>query len=128
MAEIVAKCQSSVLTHVPTMLDCIFEPTLQMITRNFEDSPEIREGFYHFLNMVVQHCFEGPSPCLIPLLFSFALIFSIVAILRMQMPQQTMVVKAVIWGFRHTMNTVAETSLIVLPNYGLEEALYSLEC
>lgn len=98
--------------HIPTMFDCVFEPTLSMITNNFVDYPEIRESFYHFLNMVVQHCFEGlfVGMFLCPLRFIF--IISL-AILRMAPQQQKLVMQSVIWGFRHTMNLIAETALTV---------------
>jgi len=105
--------QASVINHVPTMLDCVFESTLSMITRNFEDYPEIRESFYLFLNMVTQHCFEGTFVPRLSILVSSSLTALDLAILRMSTAQQKLVMQSVVWGFRHTMHNVSETALQV---------------
>lgn len=45
LSAIVTKLKTAVLPDVPRILDHVFETTLSMITRNFEDFPEIRYGF-----------------------------------------------------------------------------------
>jgi exportin-1 len=44
---------------VPGVFDAIFECTLTMISRNFEDYPEHRRGFYKLLHALDSHCFNG---------------------------------------------------------------------
>lgn len=44
---------------VPGVFDAVFECTLQMISRNFEDYPEHRVGFYKLLHAFNSHCFNG---------------------------------------------------------------------
>lgn len=40
------------------MFEAVFEVTLQMITRNFEDYPEHRLQFFALLHAIVNHCFR----------------------------------------------------------------------
>lgn len=42
LSALVNKLKGGVLQDVPRILDHVFEATLVMITRNFEDFPEIR--------------------------------------------------------------------------------------
>lgn len=42
LSAIITKLEAAVLPDVPRILDHVFEATLTMITRNFEDFPEIR--------------------------------------------------------------------------------------
>ena len=76
------------------VMNGLFECTLQMITRNFEDFPEHRLNFFRFLKAVNTHC--------------FATIFVL--------PQhvQKLVVDSIIWAFKHTERNVAETGLEIL--------------
>lgn len=48
---VVEKLKSHVVDDVPRIMESTFECTLQMITVNFEDYPEHRIRFYHFLRV-----------------------------------------------------------------------------
>ncbi|TMW64452.1 hypothetical protein Poli38472_013074 [Pythium oligandrum] len=79
---------------VPSILNAVFECTLQMITKNFEDFPEHRMKFFELLKAVNEYCFES----------LFAL------------PQelQKLVVDSIIWAFKHTERNVSDTGLATL--------------
>jgi exportin-1 len=41
------------------VFEATFEPTLNMITKDFAEYPEIRTGFYNMLRAVNLKCFPG---------------------------------------------------------------------
>ena len=43
--------KADILVHVPTILEAVFEVTLNMITKNFEDFPEHRMNFFMLLKV-----------------------------------------------------------------------------
>jgi hypothetical protein len=45
--------------RVPLILESVFECTLGMINKNFEEFPEHRVGFFKLLQSIDQHCFAG---------------------------------------------------------------------
>ncbi|CAM9678033.1 unnamed protein product, partial [Phaeothamnion confervicola] len=83
-----------VAQYVPRIMEAVFECTLQMITRNFEDYPEHRAKFFHLLKAVNTHC--------------FAALFQIPA------EHQKLVVDSVVWAFKHTERNIAEMGLEIL--------------
>lgn len=44
---------------VAGVFDSVFECTLNMITKNFEDFPEHRSGLYKMLQTINANCFPG---------------------------------------------------------------------
>lgn len=76
------------------VLQAVFEPTLAMITTNFEDFPEHRLKFFALLHAITNHCFK----CLF----------------GMNPPQLKLLIDSIIWAFRHTERNVAETGLLLL--------------
>jgi exportin-1 len=44
--------------QVPRIFVAVFECTLEMITRNFEDFPEHRINFFKLLRAINSHCFD----------------------------------------------------------------------
>eukprot|EP01128_Nolandella_sp_AFSM9_P008513 TRINITY_DN5220_c0_g1_i1.p1 TRINITY_DN5220_c0_g1~~TRINITY_DN5220_c0_g1_i1.p1 ORF type:complete len:1077 (+),score=219.69 TRINITY_DN5220_c0_g1_i1:18-3248(+) len=94
MAEIVSTCKGLVVDSVPIMFDCLFESTLSMITKNFEDFPDIRVNFYLFLRQINNHCFQ--------------------AFVRMNPQQFKLVIQSVVWGFKHWDKKISETTLKIL--------------
>jgi len=76
---------------IPAMLDATFECTIQMISHDFQEFPEHRVGFFHFIRCVNLHCFP--------------------AISRLPPPQFKLIVDSVVWAFKHTMRDIAETGL-----------------
>jgi exportin-1 len=80
--------------QVPQIMDAVFEPTLEMITKNMMDYPDHRTAFFSFLRQANTHCFYG--------------LFSIPA------QQQKLVVDSVVWAFKHTERNISETGLEIL--------------
>jgi len=93
-AAIFNKVQGDLLNEVPRVFEACFQCTLQMITRNFEDYPEHRPKFFALLRAITNHCFRA--------LFSLS-------------PENLkLVMDSIVWAFRHTERTVAETGLNLL--------------
>lgn len=51
MATIIDKLQSDITPAVPKILDAVFEATLTMINKDFEQFPEHRTNFYLLLQV-----------------------------------------------------------------------------
>lgn len=80
--------------EVGRIFEAVFECTLQMITKNFEDYPDHRLNFFSLLHAITNFCFK----CL----FSMS-------------PEQVqLVMDSIVWAFRHTERNVAETGLQLL--------------
>jgi exportin-1 len=94
MATIVNKLEHSITKEVPKIFDAVFECTLVMINRDFEEYPEHRKNFFMLLQAVNQHCFP--------------------ALLQLQPAQFKLVLDSIIWSFKHTMRDVAEIGLEIL--------------
>ena len=75
---------------MPRVLEAVFEPTLRMITTNFEDFPEHRLAFFKLLKATNTHCFA--------------------ALFAIPPEHHKLVVDSVVWAFKHTERTVAETN------------------
>lgn len=93
-AAIINKLKQMMEPEIPRIFEAVFECTLQMITRNFEDYPEHRLQFFALLHAIVNHCFR----CLF----------------LMSPAQLKLVIDSIIWAFRHTERNVAETGLNLL--------------
>lgn len=94
MTIIINKVREIITPDVPRILDAVFECTLSMITKNFEDYPEHRANFFHLLRAVNAHCF--------PAFFV--------------MPEQSfkLVLDSVVWAFKHAERNISETGLNIL--------------
>merc|ERR1719458_668787 len=94
MATVVNKLKSYITIQIPKIFDAVFECTLDMINKDFEEYPEHRTNFFTLLQAVNAHCF--PAFLSIP-------------------PQQfKLVLDSIIWAFKHTMRNVADTGLNIL--------------
>jgi len=80
--------------EIPSILEAVFECTLGMITKNFEDYPEHRINFFRFIRSVNAHC--------------FAAFFSISA------DHFKLVIDCIVWAFKHTERNISETGLNIL--------------
>lgn len=96
MAVIVNKLRNHITQEVPKIFDAVFECTLDMINKNFEDYPQHRTSFYELLQAVNQHCFR--------------------AFLNIPSAQFKLVFDSVVWAFKHTMRNVADMGLNILYN------------
>ena len=94
MALIVNKLEATITTEVPKIFDAVFECTLEMINKNFEDYPQHRTYFYELLQAVDLHCFK--------------------AFLNIPPAQFKLVFDSIVWAFKHTMRNVADTGLQIL--------------
>uniref|UniRef100_A0A3B5A0A9 Exportin-1 n=1 Tax=Stegastes partitus TaxID=144197 RepID=A0A3B5A0A9_9TELE len=106
MATIVNKLGAHITSEIPQIFDAVFECTLNMINKNFEEYPEHRTHFFYLLQAVNSHCFP--------------------AFLTIPPAQFKLVLDSIIWAFKHTMRNVADTGLQILytmlQNVAQEEA------
>ncbi|XP_044478022.1 protein EXPORTIN 1A-like [Mangifera indica] len=93
-ATIINKYKSAMIDDVPRIFEAIFQCTLEMITKNFEDYPEHRLKFFSLLRAIATHCFP--------------------ALIRLSSQQLKLVMDSIIWAFRHTERNIAETGLNLL--------------
>ncbi|SAM02651.1 hypothetical protein [Absidia glauca] len=91
LATMVTKLGNLITPRVPLILEATFEPTLNMITKDFSEFPEHRTGFYNMLRAINQQCFQ--------------------ALLDLAPGQFKLVIDSVVWGFKHTMRDIADTGL-----------------
>nr|CAD7437913.1 unnamed protein product [Timema bartmani] len=94
MAIIVNKLEGNITSEVPKIFDAVFECTLEMINKDFEEYPEHRTNFFLLLQAVNNHCFP--------------------AFLSIPPAQFKLVLDSIIWAFKHTMRNVADTGLQIL--------------
>ncbi|XP_052197113.1 protein EXPORTIN 1A [Diospyros lotus] len=93
-ATIINKYKGAMTEDVPRIFEAVFQCTLEMITKNFEDYPEHRLKFFSLLRAIATHCFP--------------------ALIRLSSQQLKLVMDSIIWAFRHTERNIAETGLILL--------------
>ncbi|KAG6457277.1 exportin-1 [Manduca sexta] len=94
MAAIVYKLGGQITSEVPKIFDAVFECTLEMINKDFEEYPEHRTEFFLLLQAVNTNCFK--------------------AFLSIPPAQFKLVLDSIIWAFKHTMRNVADTGLQIL--------------
>uniref|UniRef100_A0A0K2V5W1 Exportin-1 n=1 Tax=Lepeophtheirus salmonis TaxID=72036 RepID=A0A0K2V5W1_LEPSM len=94
MATVVNKLKGNITLEIPKIFDALFECTLNMINKDFEEYPEHRTNFFILLQAVNQHCFK--------------------AFLNIPPAQFKLVLDSIIWAFKHTMRNVADTGLNIL--------------
>lgn len=94
MATIVNRLESHITSEIPKIFDAVFECTLDMINKDFEEFPEHRTNFSLLLQAVTNHCFA--------------------ALLNIPPAQFKLVLDSIIWAFKHTMRNVADTGLHIL--------------
>ncbi|KAA8533484.1 hypothetical protein F0562_031082 [Nyssa sinensis] len=93
-ATIINKYKAAMIEDVPHIFEAVFQCTLEMITKNFEDYPEHRLKFFSLLRAIATHCFP--------------------ALIRLSSQQLKLVMDSIIWAFRHTERNIAETGLNLL--------------
>ncbi|CAK7340105.1 unnamed protein product [Dovyalis caffra] len=93
-ATIINKYKAAMIEDVPRIFEAVFQCTLEMITKNFEDYPEHRLKFFSLLRAIATHCFP--------------------ALIRLSTEQLKLVMDSIIWAFRHTERNIAETGLNLL--------------
>ncbi|CAN8300236.1 unnamed protein product [Cochlearia groenlandica] len=93
-ATIINKYKAAMLEDVPHIFEAVFQCTLEMITKNFEDYPEHRLKFFSLLRAIATFCFP--------------------ALIKLSTQQLKLVMDSIIWAFRHTERNIAETGLNLL--------------
>ncbi|ORY97570.1 nuclear export factor CRM1 [Syncephalastrum racemosum] len=91
LATMVDKLRGLMTERIPTILEATFEPTLNMITKDFAEFPDHRTGFYNMLQAINAHCFQ--------------------ALLALEPAQFKLFVDSIVWGFKHTMRDIADVGL-----------------
>jgi len=94
MATVVNKLKGTITSEIPKIFDAVFECTLDMINKDFEEYPEHRTNFFLMLQAVNLYCFA--------------------AFLNIPPAQFKLVLDSVVWAFKHTMRNVADTGLNIL--------------
>jgi exportin-1 len=93
-AMIINRLRGKMEAEVPKIFGAVFECTLQMITRNFEDYPEHRLQFFSLLRAITNHCST--------------------TLFAMSPAQLKLVIDSIVWAFRHTERNIADTGLNLL--------------
>jgi len=94
MATFINQLDTHLTDDIPVIFDAVFECTLDMINKDFEQFPEHRTNFFLLLQAVNTHCF--------------------LALIKLAPEQFKLVLDTVIWAFKHTMRNVADTGLDIL--------------
>ena len=92
-----AHFQDNMLPYVQRVLEAFFGCTLEMISSDFETYPEHRVNFFQLLYALVRECFP--------------------MILKLGKEELAYIVQAIVWGFQHTMRSVAELGLDILKEF-----------
>ena len=81
LATVVNKLQAPLLGEVPRILDAVFQPTLEMISKNFSEFPDHRVHFFKLLKAINAHCFA--------------------AFFQIPPDMFKLVIHSVVWAFKH---------------------------
>lgn len=92
--SVINKLKIHVINDIPKIMEAVFECTLEMITKNFEDFPEHRIRFYRFLRAINLHCF--------------------IALFNIPATYQKLVIDAIVWAIKHTERNIADLGLDIL--------------
>ncbi|KAJ6606940.1 CRM1 C terminal-domain-containing protein [Mycena sp. CBHHK59/15] len=91
MAVIVGRLGPLLTLQVPATLDAVFEPTLNMINRDFTEFPDHRVGLYKLLRAINLKCFP--------------------ALLGLQPDQFKLFMDSIMWAVKHTVRDIADIGL-----------------
>jgi len=96
LSEIIAKLGLQMVErgHIQRIFESVFQCTLDMITKNFEDYPDHRLHFFRLLEMINRHAFP--------------------ALLRLNAAQFKLIMDSVIWAVKHLERNIADTGLQIL--------------
>jgi len=94
MAVIINKLQGTITKDVPRIFNSVFECTLEMITKNFQDYPEHRLHFFTLIRAINCYCFQ--------------------AFFMISPTHFSLVIDSIVWAFKHTERQISETGLNIL--------------
>lgn len=90
-ATLIDKLKEAARPSIPRVFEAVFETTLRMITKNFEDYPEHRLQFFGLLRAITNNCFS--------------------TLFTMTPEQLKLVIDSIVWAFRHTERNIADTGI-----------------
>ncbi|KAG0002313.1 Karyopherin transporter [Modicella reniformis] len=93
MSTIVTKIGSLLNDQIPIILQSVFDVTLDMINKDFEEYPDHRVGFFKLVKAINQLCFQ--------------------ALLKLPPAQLQLIMDSVVWAFKHTMRDIADMGLSI---------------
>ncbi|ORY37206.1 hypothetical protein BCR33DRAFT_758930 [Rhizoclosmatium globosum] len=93
MAGVITRFGDLIVDKVPPILDAVFECTLNMINKDFENYPEHRAGFFKMIYSINVSCFP--------------------ALLNLPAPMFKLFLDSVVWGFKHTMRDISDLGLTI---------------
>lgn len=91
MSAIISRLGGLITDKVSSIMDAVFECTLNMINKDFSEFPEHRIAFFKLLRSINLNCF-GALLSLPPQVFK-------------------LIIDSLCWAFKHTMRDIAETGL-----------------
>lgn len=91
MANIISRLGPMVSSKVGPTLNAVFECTLSMINKDFEEYPEHRVCLFKLLQAINTSCFD--------------------AVLQMPPAQFRLYLDSIVWAFKHTMRDISDTGL-----------------
>ncbi|KAI8924681.1 CRM1 C terminal-domain-containing protein [Entophlyctis helioformis] len=94
VANIVNRLGALMTDKVPGILEAVFECTLNMINKNFEEYPEHRVGFFKLLQAINISCFP--------------------ALIQMPGHQFRLLLDSIVWAFKHTMRDIGDVGLTIV--------------
>jgi len=94
MAAIINKLKGAIAKDVPRIFASTFECTLSMITKNFQDYPDHRINFFNLIRAINCYCFQ--------------------TFFAISPNHFKLVIDSIVWAFKHTERTIAETGLNIL--------------
>eukprot|EP00842_Homolaphlyctis_polyrhiza_P001757 jgi/Hompol1/2582/HPOL_001426-RA len=94
MANIISRLGNLMTDKIPGILEAVFECTLSMINKNFEEYPEHRVAFFKLLHAINASCFP--------------------ALLAMPSNQFRLFLDSIVWAFKHTMRDIGDTGLTIV--------------
>jgi len=93
-ATLIDKLGNIAASMVPRIFEALFQCTLEMITKNFEDFPDHRIMFFKLLRSSNSQCFS--------------------ALLKLHPAQFKLVIDSIVWAFKHLEKNIADTGLNIL--------------
>jgi len=94
MAVIIKRLGGLLTVQVPAILDAVFEPTLEMINRDFTEYPDHRTGLYKLLRDINLKCFP--------------------ALLGLPPAQFKLFMDSIMWAIKHTTRDIADLGLNII--------------
>ncbi|GAM19592.1 hypothetical protein SAMD00019534_027670, partial [Acytostelium subglobosum LB1] len=94
MSVVVTSLKQFIPPDVPKILEAVFECTLGMITKNFEDFPTHRINFFNLIRAINSNTFT---------------VFH-----NLSAQQFKLLIDCVVWAFKHTERNISETGLNIL--------------